>query len=167
MKDNVWKSEDEYLHDELLVFTIIGARYLAKGVTEFSAWSKAMLAEKHSEDLRPFLRVVYANSKTLLEREVPPGFHRCKRCGEYTGTTKAKYLCWGEFHSDVLDPEEAILVRCLCEGIPCSRCGQRLVNRPTSNSYYVATNSIEHWPWFSGMIPCYDCKARERANQAK
>ena len=137
---------------------------MAKGVTEFSAWSKAMLAEKHSEDLRLFLRGVYANSKTLLEREVPPGFHRCQHCGECTGITKAKYLCW---ELPVLDPEEAISVRCLCEGIPCPRCGQRLVNRPISNTYYVATNSIEHWPWFSGMIPCYECKARERANPAK
>jgi hypothetical protein len=58
------RSEDEYLHDELLDFTIIGASYIAKGVTEFSAWSKAMLAEKATESLRPFLRVVYANSKT-------------------------------------------------------------------------------------------------------
>ncbi len=62
------KNSDEYLHDELLDLTIIGARYMAKGVTEFSAWSKAMLAEKHSESLRPFLRMVYANSKTLLEK---------------------------------------------------------------------------------------------------
>ena len=41
---------------------------MAKGVTEFSAWSKAMLAEEDSESLRPFLRMVYANSKTLLEK---------------------------------------------------------------------------------------------------
>src|SRR4029453_6326204 len=75
-----------------------------------------MLAEKHSQSLRPFLRVVYANSTTLRERcpEVPPGFHHCQHCGEYTGGTKAKYLCWD---LPVLDPEEAISVRCLCEGI--------------------------------------------------
>jgi len=29
--------------------------------------------------------LLYANAKTLLERQVPPGFRRCKRCGEYTG----------------------------------------------------------------------------------
>ena len=164
MKDNFWGDQDDRLHDELLDFTIIGASYLAEGVSEFSAWSKAMLAEKHSESLRPFLRVVYANSKTLLERLVPPGFRRCKRCGEYTGTTKAKYLCWN-FHRQ--DPEKAISVRCLCEGIPCPRCKQQLVHRPTSNSYDVATNSIWHSPWFSGMSPCHECKARERANPAK
>ena len=86
---------------------------------------------------------------------IPPGFHRCKHCGEYTGTTKAKNLCWD---LPVLDPEEAISVRCLCEGIPCPRCGQQLVHRPTSNSYDPETNSIWHSPWFSGMIPCSECK---------
>jgi hypothetical protein len=67
MKDNVWRGEDEYLHYDLFLFTIIGATYMEEGVTEFSAWSKVMLAEKNSEDLRPFLRVVYANSKTMQE----------------------------------------------------------------------------------------------------
>jgi hypothetical protein len=41
---------------------------MEEGVTEFSAWSKVILAGKDSEDLRPFLRMVYANSKTLLEK---------------------------------------------------------------------------------------------------
>jgi hypothetical protein len=68
MKDNVWRSEDEYLHDNLLDFTIIGAAHMNHGLTQFPAWSKAMLAVENSEDLRPFLRVVYANSKTLLEK---------------------------------------------------------------------------------------------------
>jgi hypothetical protein len=159
------KNSDEYLHDQLLDLTIIGARYMDKGVTEFSAWSKAMLAVECSISLRPFLRVVYASSKTLLERsKIPPGFHRCQHCGEYNGTTKAKYLCW---ELPVLDPEEAISVRCLCKGIPCPQCGQGLVHRPISNSYDAKTNSIWHSPWFSGMIPCYECKARERDNLAK
>ena len=68
MKDNVWRDQDEYLHDQLFDFTIIGANYMDKGVTEFSAWSKAMLAVEGSEDLRPFVRMVFANSKTLLEK---------------------------------------------------------------------------------------------------
>ncbi len=62
------ENEDQYLHDELFDFAIIGASHMAKGVTEYSAWSKAMLAEEGSESLRPFLRMVYANSKTLLEK---------------------------------------------------------------------------------------------------
>jgi hypothetical protein len=62
------KSEDNYLHDELFDLTIIGASHMAKGFTDFSAWSKAMLAEEGSESLRPFLGIIYINSKTLLER---------------------------------------------------------------------------------------------------
>jgi len=62
------KNEDRYLHDELFDFTIIGASKLAHGVTQFSAWSKAMLALEGSESLRPFLRMIYINSKAILER---------------------------------------------------------------------------------------------------
>jgi len=39
-------AEHEYLHDELFDCTIIGAAYMAHGLTQFSAWSKAMRAEK-------------------------------------------------------------------------------------------------------------------------
>jgi hypothetical protein len=35
MKDNVWRSEDEYLHDEFFLLTIIGATYMEEAVTEF------------------------------------------------------------------------------------------------------------------------------------
>jgi len=41
---------------------------MACGLTEFSAWSKAMLAEEGSESLRPFLRMIFANSKDMFER---------------------------------------------------------------------------------------------------
>jgi hypothetical protein len=69
MKDNIWRDQDEYLYDDLLLFTIIGATYMEEGVTEFSEWSKAMLAENDdTDDLRPFLRVAYVNAKTLLPK---------------------------------------------------------------------------------------------------
>jgi hypothetical protein len=61
-------TDDKYLHDEIFDFTIIGASLMAKGVTEFRAWSKAMMALEGSESLRPFLRIVYFNSKTILKR---------------------------------------------------------------------------------------------------
>lgn len=41
---------------------------MAHGLTDFSTWSKAMLAEEGSESLRPFLRMIFANSKRMLER---------------------------------------------------------------------------------------------------
>ena len=75
MKDNVWRREDEYsLHDELLDFTIIGAAHMAHGLTQFPAWAKAMLAEDGSESLRPFLRMIFVNSKTMLDRMRKIGF---------------------------------------------------------------------------------------------
>jgi hypothetical protein len=63
-----WDDEQEQLHDELLDFTIVGAYHISRGLTEFSAWSKAMLAEEYSESLRPFLCMIFANSKDMFER---------------------------------------------------------------------------------------------------
>ena len=63
-----WDDGQEQLHDELLDFTIVGAYHIACGLTEFSAWSKAILAEEASESLRPFLRMIFANSKDMSER---------------------------------------------------------------------------------------------------
>ena len=69
MKDNVWRDQDEFLHHDLFLFTFIGLTYLAEGVTEYSAWSKTMLAENDNiDDLRPFLRVAFVNAKILLAR---------------------------------------------------------------------------------------------------
>jgi hypothetical protein len=48
MEDNVWRDQDDYLHYDLLLFTIIGVTFMEEGVAEFSAWSKAMLAEDDS-----------------------------------------------------------------------------------------------------------------------
>jgi hypothetical protein len=52
----------------LLDFTIIGASHIAHGLTDFSAWSKAMLSIECSQDIGPFLRVIFANSKDMFER---------------------------------------------------------------------------------------------------
>jgi hypothetical protein len=36
--------------------------------TSHAWWSKAMLAEECGEDIRPFLRMIFANSKDMFER---------------------------------------------------------------------------------------------------
>lgn len=90
---------------------------------------------------------------------IPAGFTRCATCGEFTGTTSARNLCWND--GGALDHPAEIRVRCLCEGIPCERCKINKIHRPVSNSYDPKTNSIEHWPYFSGMIPCGECKERK------
>jgi len=57
----------EDLQDDLLDFTIIGASHLAHGKTDFSLWSKAMLAEGDLS-IRPFLSMLFQNSKDMLHR---------------------------------------------------------------------------------------------------
>lgn len=60
---------------------------MAEGVTDFSAWSKAMLARAwpqplpEEESLRPFLWMIYINAKMLFERaqKVLPQSHQSGR----------------------------------------------------------------------------------------
>ena len=68
MRNNVWDDSQEELHNDLLDLTIIGVSHIAHGLTDFSAWSKAMLSIECSQDIRPFLRMIFANSKDMFER---------------------------------------------------------------------------------------------------
>ena len=68
MRNNVWDDGQEQLRDDLLDLTIIGVSHIAHGLTDFSAWSKAMLSIECSQDIRPFLRMIFANSKDMFER---------------------------------------------------------------------------------------------------
>lgn len=98
---------------------------------------------------------------------VPPGFFRCESCGEYNGTTKKENLSW---HGTPLAFEmcpEVVEVRCLCRGIPCPSCKTNLIHRPISNSYDAPTNSAWHWPYFSGLRSCRECRKREEALKNK
>jgi hypothetical protein len=61
-------STDNHVHDDLLDFAIIGASHMARGITDFASWSVVMLAEEGSESLRPFLPMIFDNSKKILER---------------------------------------------------------------------------------------------------
>jgi hypothetical protein len=68
MRNNVWDDSQEELHNDLLDLTIIGVSHIAHGLTDFPAWSKAMLSIECSQDIRPFLRMIFANSKDMFER---------------------------------------------------------------------------------------------------
>jgi hypothetical protein len=94
--------------------------------------------------------------------QIPPGFERCPVCGEYNGSTAAKNLHRGPNPPDREDSERIISVSCLCRGIPCPKCGKNLIHRPISNQYDEATNTVEHWPYFSGMCPCPECRSKEK-----
>jgi hypothetical protein len=59
--------------------------------------------------------------------------------------------------------EELISVSCLCKGTMCRTCGKNLVHGSGTNSYDEETNTIGHWAWFAGMIPCARCRSRKAA----
>ncbi|HEY4513563.1 MAG TPA: hypothetical protein VJH06_03565 [Candidatus Paceibacterota bacterium] len=78
--------------------------------------------------------------------KIPEGLIKCGACGEYKGKV-------------IEDDEEGYIgVSCLCDGIPCPKCKINKIHRPISNSYDEINNSIGHWPYFSGMMPCNECK---------
>lgn len=93
--------------------------------------------------------------------QIPPGFERCQVCGEFNGTTLAKYLDWSGSHQP--DDEKELSVSCLCKGILCKKCKRNKIHRPISNSYDPDTNRIWHWAYFMGLAPCDECHAKEQA----
>ena len=117
-----------------------------------------------------------------MARNIPPGYSRCEACGEFNGTTQARFLNWEpdppESYGDVefsaeqqaflkeakheiaatVDPDLEIPVRCLCQGRLCQKCGVTRLHRPGSNSYEEETNSIGHWPGIMAMLPCSRCR---------
>jgi hypothetical protein len=86
---------------------------------------------------------------------IPPGFIRCRDCGEFNGSTEVRHL--NERGHE--DPEKRVWVLCVCEGSLCLRCGERKVHRSISNSYHDEDGTVGHWAWFAGMAPCAECKA--------
>jgi hypothetical protein len=72
----------------------------------------------------------------------------------------ARHLNWNTPpHASELD--EVISVRCICDGVPCRRCGKKM-HRPISNYYDERANKIWHVPYFVGMAPCRECRSKER-----
>lgn len=98
-----------------------------------------------------------------LGKKIPEGLVKCEVCGEYRGRIMSKDLNW----SDSFDKEnkeksdEYLGVSCLCDGVLCRRCKTNKVHRPISNSYDEKSNSVSHWPYFAGMMPCIECKKYE------
>ena len=112
--------------------------------------------------------------KKQRKKTVPPGMVKCDVCGEYRGTAKIGELSWDD-HIKVFgtpiriperDPEEVRSASCLCQGSLCRRCNKNKVHRSGTNSYCPEANTIEHWPWFSNMIPCGECRAKEKQEKA-
>lgn len=81
--------------------------------------------------------------------KIPEGLIKCGACGEYKGKVIED------------NEEEFISVSCICDGILCSGCKKNKIHRPISNSYDEKNNDIGHWPWFTGMMPCDECKYKK------
>ena len=95
-----------------------------------------------------------------MENENSKGLIKCGVCGEYNGEIIKKYLDWGNdfFNNSPEEGEKTISVTCLCNGILCKKCKKNKIHRPVSNSYIESSNSIIHWPWFTGMMECDACR---------
>jgi len=99
------------------------------------------------------------------KRLVPKGLYRCEKCGEYKGVVKAKDLDWDYYFDKpaMEEKEEDIIASCLCDGILCPKCKKNKVRRPISNHYDIESNTIDHSPWFMGMMGCGECRKRKNS----
>lgn len=121
------------------------------------------LTEDEILELVPFQVGAFVNPKMAewyreqqKKRDEQEGLVKCEVCGEYQGKVMSKDLNWDNpFDKKNKEKSEEYLgVSCLCVGIPCPKCEKNKIHRPISNSYDERSNSIEHWPWFSGMMSC-------------
>ena len=72
--------------------------------------------------------------------KLPARLRICEVCGEARG--------WSGRDKSV----------CLCERVPCRRCGERTVRRPLTNYYDWRGGGWWHVPWFGYMKPCPQCQ---------
>lgn len=93
--------------------------------------------------------------------KIPKGLVKCEVCGEYKGSVKENDLSWSDYSDkeSVNNSEEILGVSCLCDGILCPKCKKNKIHRPISNSYDETDNSIGHWPYFTGMMGCEECRS--------
>lgn len=103
----------------------------------------------------------------MTSSSIPPGFVQCEVCGLYNGRTQWENLNWPEGLDSEDESEATVSVTCLCHGIVCGTCKQNKILRPGSNVYYPETNSVEHVPCFAGMMPCQECRAKEKSSQSR
>ena len=91
---------------------------------------------------------------TTKRWKIPPGFTPCPTCGEFNGKTLSSN--WAGKRKD--EKEKLVSVSCRCKGFLCRGCGKNTIHRPISNSYEPESNTVGHWPWFTGMMQCRECR---------
>jgi hypothetical protein len=87
----------------------------------------------------------------------PRGLVRCPVCHEYRGAVRNDDLPLSS------QREEAVVaVLCICDGVPCQKCGKGRIHRPISNYWNEARGALIHCPWFSAQAPCDQCRAEQQ-----
>ncbi len=81
-----------------------------------------------------------AASESMESVRLPGRLRVCAACGEARG--------WSGREKSV----------CLCDGVPCCRCGERNVRRPLTSYYDWRDCGWWHVPWFGYMKPCPQCR---------
>lgn len=70
---------------------------------------------------------------------LPPGLTRCRVCNEARG----------------IRASEHVVVNCICDGVPCIRCGRNLIRRPLTNYYDDDDGRVWHVLHF--LTACRQC----------
>ena len=83
----------------------------------------------------------------------------CPECGMWAGVINRADL---KNSSNRRGRDQFVTVLCRCDGPLCKRCGKNRIWRPISNHYDPADDSIWHTPHFGGLVPCDECKEREK-----
>ena len=91
---------------------------------------------------------------------IPPGLRRCETCGELRGTFSVSEAGVPTSCADVT-------VTCICDGIPCGRCGTNPIRRPITNHYDEQTGRVWHTPYFGHLIHCDTCRAADAERRAE
>lgn len=94
------------------------------------------------------------------------GLIKCPTCEEYKGKVNARELNW-ENDSSYKSSDQQIGISCLCQGILCPKCGKNRIHRPVSNFFNSKSNTVEHWPYFTGMMGCRECREINNPRQSK
>ena len=96
------------------------------------------------------------NTTNVTVHSKYPLLIHCDDCGEYKGIIYSKENS-PELHKRASDKNEPMIITCLCDGIPCPKCG-RIKHRPISNYYDEEKDAMIHVAYFTGNMKCNKCK---------
>ena len=106
----------------------------------------------------PSAREYQAVPANLSSAAIPRGLVRCEVCHEYRGAVRNDDL------PTASQREEAVVaVLCICDGIPCRKCGKDRIHRPISNYWDEARGASYLLSVVQRQAPCKRCRAEQTA----